>query len=187
MTCSGLADLVDAFGGVDINLKSALHITYAPLEAGEKKTSYTFNVGTNHLDGLEALAYARDRSDSSDYTRMGRQRCVLMGLLYQNSVTSSTLKFPKIAAAIEKSVHTNIPVSALPQLIKMRNKVNAGQMISVGFTPPDYTTDGWGNNIVDIPAVKKTVRAVINDPAGWIKAQPASTTAASSDCYKVTK
>ena len=30
----GLVDMVDALGGIDVNLKKALHITYAPLDRG---------------------------------------------------------------------------------------------------------------------------------------------------------
>jgi LCP family protein required for cell wall assembly len=185
----GLVDMVNAFGGVDINLTKALHITYAPLEAGGQKTSYTFNVGINHMNGLQALAYARDRSDSSDYVRMGRQRCVLMALLYQNSVTSLTLKFPKIAAALQKNVHTDIPVSALPELIKMRSKVKTDQMISVGFTPPDYISgrNAARYNLPNIPLIKSTTQKVLNDPEAWIAAHPAATTAGSGGCYKVAK
>ena len=184
----GLVDVVNAFGGVDINLQQALHITYAPLEEGEQKTSYTFNVGINHMDGLEALAYARDRSDSSDYVRMGRQRCVLMALLYQNGVGSLMLKFPKIAAAIQKNVETNIPVSALPELVKMRSKVETNEMISVGFTPPDWIS-GYNavSNVLDIPKIKAAVQTIITDPDSWIAAHPAATTAGSGDCYKVAK
>ena len=186
----GLVDMVDALGGIDVNLNKALHITYAPLAAGEPKKSYTFNVGVNHLDGLEALAYARDRSDSSDYTRMGRQRCVIMAMLYQNGVSRLTLRFPKIAAALEKSVETNVPLSALPDLIKLRRKVQTNEMIAMGFTPPDWVngTSAKGYHVLDFPKVKAAVKAVLADPAAWIAAHPAATAnEGSSDCWRVAK
>jgi LCP family protein required for cell wall assembly len=186
----GLADMVDALGGIDVNLKTALHITYAPLAEGESKKSYTFNVGVNHLDGLEALAYARDRSDSDDYVRMGRQRCVLMAMLYQNSVAKLTLRFPKIASALEKSVSTSVPLSALPDLIKLRGKVKTNDMITVGFTPPDWIS-GYNSkryNILDFPKVKAAVKTILNDPETWIEAHPTvSTSGGASDCWKITK
>lgn len=185
----GLADMVDAVGGIKINLKAPMNITYAPLGPGEQSTTYHFKTGLNKMNGLEALAYARDRSDSSDYVRMGRQRCVLMALLYQNSATKLTLSFPKLAAAIEKSVKTDIPVSALPELIKLRSKLETNEMISLGFVPPDYISgrSALGLNILDIPLIKKTVRAIIDTPDAWLKAHPASGPAGSSECYKVTK
>jgi LCP family protein required for cell wall assembly len=186
----GLVDMVDALGGIDVNLNKALHITYAPLAAGQPKKSYTFNVGVNHLDGLGALAYARDRSDSDDYVRMGRQRCVIMAMLYQNGVSKLTLRFPKIAAALEKNVATNVPLSALPGLIKLRSKVKTNEMIAIGFTPPDWVADysAKGYNVLDFAKVKAAVKAVLDDPAAWVAAHPAATTnGGSSDCWRVAK
>ena len=182
----GLVDMVNALGGVDINLKTALHITYAPLNAGETKKSYVFNVGVNHLDGLKALAYARDRSDSDDYVRMGRQRCVIIAMLYQNSVSSLTLHFPAIASALEKSVRTNIPLNALADVIKLRSKVKTGNMITVGFTPPDWVS-GYvnGTNVLDFPKVKAAVQPILTAPDSWIAAHPTvGATGAAPECWK---
>jgi polyisoprenyl-teichoic acid--peptidoglycan teichoic acid transferase len=182
----GLVDMVNALGGIDISLKTALHITYAPLNAGEAKKSYVFNVGINHLDGLKALAYARDRSDSDDYVRMGRQRCIIMAMLYQNSVTSLTLHFPAIASALEKSVRTNIPLGALADVIKLRSKVKTSNMITVGFTPPDWVS-GYvnGTNVLDFVKIKAAVKTILNSPDSWIAAHPAvTTTGGASDCWK---
>jgi LCP family protein required for cell wall assembly len=186
----GLVDMVDAVGGIDINFKKAMHITYAPLNEGEAKKKYVFEVGVNHLDGLEALAYARNRSDSDDYVRMARQRCVLMAMLYQNSVTKLTLRFPKIAGALEKSVKTNIPLNALPDLIKMRSKIKANEMISVGFTPPDWVSghNAANYNILDIPKIKVAVKTVLNDPDAWVAAHPpVAAGGSSSDCWKIAR
>ena len=183
----GLVDMVNALGGIDISLKTALHITYAPLNAGEEKKSYVFNVGVNHLDGLEALAFARDRSDSTDYVRMGRQRCVIMAMLYQKSVSSLTLHFPAIASALEKSVRTNIPLSALTDVIKLRSKVKTSNMITVGFTPPDWIS-GYanGSNVLDFPKVKAAVASILADPDAWITAHTSpTTTGGASDCWKI--
>jgi LCP family protein required for cell wall assembly len=184
----GLADMVDALGGIDINLEKALHITYSPLNAGEQKTSYVFNVGLNHLNGLQALAFARDRSDSDDYVRMGRQRCVIMAMVYQNSVSKLTLRFPKIAGALEKNVRTNLPLSALADLVKLRSKVKTSDMIALGFTPPDWIS-GYHNglNVLDFPKVQAAVQSILNDPDGWIAEHPPTTaTGGASDCWRAT-
>jgi len=186
----GLVDMVDALGGISVYLKTALHITYAPLNEGEEKKSYVFDVGVNKLNGLEALAFARNRSDSDDYVRMGRQRCVLMAMLYQNSVTKLTLRFPKIAGALEKSVKTNIPLDTLPELIKLRSKVKTSNMITVGFTPPDWIS-GYTDkryNVLDFPKVKAAVKLILNDPDQWIEDHPVVTTGGgASDCWTKTE
>lgn len=183
----GLVDLVDAFGGVDIKLPKTMHITYYPLAEGEGKTSYVFEAGVNHLNGLEALAFSRNRRDSNDYVRMGRQRCVLMGLLYQKSAATLTLRFPKIAAAIKKNVKTNIPLDALPDLIRIRKNINTDQMIALGFVPPDWVTDpdSTGHYRPDIPLIMGTVEAILLDPDRWLADHKKYSAAGSDDCYAV--
>ncbi len=182
----GLADLVDAFGGVDIRLKKTMHITYYPLAKGEGKTSYVFEAGVNHLNGLEALAFARNRRDSNDYVRMGRQRCILLGLLYQKGPAKLALRFQKIAAAIKENVKTNIPIDTLPALIRMRGDNDTDHMNALGYTPPDWETDrdSTGHYAPDIPRITRTVEAILRDPEGWLADHPALA-AGSGECYMV--
>jgi LCP family protein required for cell wall assembly len=178
---SGLIDMVNAVGGIDINVASRLHIWTPGLEPGDPERDYYLSPGIHHLDGLHALDYARSRIDADDYARMRRQRCVLMALLYQNGLAKLTLSFPKIASALEKSVTTSIPVSALPQLINLRGNLKTTQMIAVGLGPPDYIT-GWnkaGYNIPNVSVIKRTVQAIITDPSQWLAEHSQSTTAGS--------
>lgn len=68
---SGFEDVVDLVGGVDINLTAA-------------EANYLGNgrvAGMNHLDGKDALTYARIRSIDSDFQRTNRQRNVLVALM----------------------------------------------------------------------------------------------------------
>jgi polyisoprenyl-teichoic acid--peptidoglycan teichoic acid transferase len=187
----GLVDMVDAVGGVTVRLRTPMNITYAPLQEGEEKKTYNFPAGVMHFDGLEALAYARNRIGSDDYTRMARQRCILMGMLDQNGAAELTLRFPKIASAIKKSLVTDMPVEALPALIKIRSKLNTGEMISVGFVPPDYIS---GRNaerypILDLAKVRQTVKTVLDDPEQWLLDHPPTPTSGDSpdSCWKISK
>ena len=78
---SHFEELIDLLGGVDIELSS--------LEAGHLNSFYGFTLteGMNHLNGAEALGYARIRKintpDGSiaDFGRTNRQRIVLNALL----------------------------------------------------------------------------------------------------------
>jgi LCP family protein required for cell wall assembly len=185
----GLVDMVNAVGGIDINVGIRLHLWTPGLAPGDPEHDYYLSPGIHHLDGVHALDFARSRIDADDYARMRRQRCVLMALLYQNGLAKLTLNFPKIASALQKSVVTNIPVGALPQLIGMRGKLKTSDMISVGFGPPDYITgqNAAGYNIPNLPVIRNSVQAVITDPVQWIADQPPSTTAGPGDCYRVAK
>jgi len=75
---SGFKKAIDYCGGVDIRLTTAeVEYMYLAFPEGE------FKVGTNHLNGDQALVYARIRWIDSDYSRMGRQRKVLDNLIYK--------------------------------------------------------------------------------------------------------
>ncbi len=77
------AELIDAIGGVDIELTE----TEAAALNGEIYTNSTTNQrvhpGVNHLDGHDALAYARQRFIDDDFHRVQRQRNVLQAAINQ--------------------------------------------------------------------------------------------------------
>lgn len=66
----GFKDVIDAVGGVDIEL------TY-----DESCIVGTYTEGWNHLNGAEALEYARIRKLDSDFGRTDRQRTVMQAIL----------------------------------------------------------------------------------------------------------
>lgn len=74
---SGFKEVVDAMGGVDIELTKS--------EARHLNSQYGWgsrmSEGMQHLDGEEALAYARIRAIDNDFNRSNRQRVVLEKLL----------------------------------------------------------------------------------------------------------
>lgn len=80
---SSAAQLIDAIGGVDIELTA----TEAAALNGEIYTNSTtrqrVHEGLNHLDGYDALAYARQRFIDDDWHRVQRQRNVLQAAIEQ--------------------------------------------------------------------------------------------------------
>lgn len=82
--------MVDALGGIEIDITEAemVHINknvrlsgrvFAPL--GYTATELTVYGEGTHLDGLQALAYARIRKLDSDFMRTSRQRAVIRAIL----------------------------------------------------------------------------------------------------------
>ena len=94
----GFADLVDALGGVTIDVKERLHDSVTRAAWGEPKPRIDVYPGrTYHFDGHQALAYVRSRKDSDDYTRMARQRCFLSALADQLDPFSVLTNFESLA------------------------------------------------------------------------------------------
>lgn len=69
------SDIVDIMGGVDVEL-TGIEASYL-----NKRNDWTLVKGVNHLDGDQALAYARIRKLDSDFYRTERQRNVITAMI----------------------------------------------------------------------------------------------------------
>jgi LCP family protein required for cell wall assembly len=120
----GFADLVDALGGVEIHVKERLVDSVTRPAWGEPKPTIDVHPGrTYHFFGREALAYVRSRKASSDYTRMARQRCFLSALARQVHPVRVLRRFNALAGIVERSVRTDIPLTRLPDLVRLATGV----------------------------------------------------------------
>lgn len=79
-------EVVDAIGGIDIEVPETIHDTEFP---GPNYSYQTFHIdaGMQHLDGATALKYARTRHTSSDFDRSARQQQVLRAMAKKAQVT----------------------------------------------------------------------------------------------------
>ena len=98
----GVIDIVDAMGGVTIDLPEAM----SGLEAG-----------VNHLDGTQALAFVRDRKGSDDFSRQKRGQMFINAAFRTMLNPMKWLRIPVIIPAALKAVDTNIPAYAWPRVI----------------------------------------------------------------------
>ena len=81
-----------------------------PIGGGDAKLYGYVKKGKNQLlDGRSALWFARSRSDSSDYDRMARQKCVMTAMLKQLDPVTVLTNFNPIASAGKEIVETDIP------------------------------------------------------------------------------
>jgi LCP family protein required for cell wall assembly len=183
----GLVDLIDAFDGVTVNVEERLWVRLSPPTGEYEWQVYDIQPGIQHLNGLEALAFSRSRTGSSDYVRMGRQRCVIAALLDQNGMGEIALKFPTVARVIKDSVKTDIPIDALQSLVAIRSKLKTDEMITVGFVPPKYITgrNSLGYNILDLELVQATVKQIIDSPEEVLATMGSDSSLDTSDCWKI--
>jgi LCP family protein required for cell wall assembly len=124
----GFADIIDAMGGVKIKITQ-------PIPFG--RDGGVLQPGYRTLQGKDALWYGRSRNDSDDYTRMGRQKCLLRAIAQQANPQRVLTRFQKLAAATKRAISTNIPQDLLPALVELSSKVKHGADIkSLQFVPP---------------------------------------------------
>jgi LCP family protein required for cell wall assembly len=103
---NGFVRLIDAVGGVTINVPYALSDYAYPTEDGGT-IAVEFEAGVQHMDGERALIYARTRHADDDYRRAERQQQVISALLGRLILP---FNWPAVLAALAQSVDTNLNV-----------------------------------------------------------------------------
>jgi len=156
-------DLVDAIGGVDVFVQTPLETEVSPEREGAEWIHLEVDVGWNHLNGPEALAYSRARKGSSDYTRMQRQRCMLRAVAAKADALTLLRSFSGIVRAVEGSVVTNIPLSFASDLITAAADLDFDDIETVGFVPVYWAPerDYGGRPIPNVDRIRAKVRSVI--------------------------
>src|SRR4051812_22487505 len=163
----GFADLVDALGGVTIDVKERLHDSVTRAAWGEPKPRIDVYPGrTYHFDGHQALAYVRSRKDSDDYTRMARQRCFLSALADQVDPFSVLRHFGSITRTVEHNVRTDIPLDRLPRLIRLATHVDPSTTLTITLGPEYIRTRRKTDNFPrpNLPRMRATVREALLHP-----------------------
>lgn len=157
----GFVDIVDAIGGVTITVTERIYDPDYPKEGGGTEV-VNLQPGVYDFDGHEALAYARSRHSSDDYSRMSRQRCVIEAVLEQSDPFSLLRKFPQLAEVIKASVETDIPLDLMPDLIDLMGLVDTDEAVSLRLVPPTYVGgyDADRHHTPDVELIREHARIV---------------------------
>ena len=145
-----VADVIDLLGGVDIDVSKAafyymnayIHETClkSGISAQNPAAMYIKNAGPQHLNGVQAVAYARLRYMDSDFERTKRQREVISQCLDLAKKTDlATLT--KIIDTVLPQVAFNIDTADIIELAKGISRYNIRE--SVGF-PKDLKDQMMG-------------------------------------------
>jgi polyisoprenyl-teichoic acid--peptidoglycan teichoic acid transferase len=145
---------VNSVGGITMDVYRKV-----PIGGGSTKIYGYIQAGKNrHLNGKEALWFARSRSDSSDYDRMLRQKCVMRAMLNQLDPITVLTKFNKIAEAGREVVATDIPPSEIGTMMSLALKAKSLPVSSAAMVPPLINP-----NAPDFALVRSTVQKAIED------------------------
>jgi LCP family protein required for cell wall assembly len=131
----GFVNLVNALGGVDINVPTALKDSRYPRPQDGKMISISIPAGQQHMDGYTALAYARSRHQDSDYGRMVRQQAVLMALRAELNPCELLPRVPDLIGALGSTFWTDMPVEDAPQLAALAQRIGTSNVKNVALVP----------------------------------------------------
>jgi LCP family protein required for cell wall assembly len=166
---AGFASIIDALGGLTVDVgPEPLPVGGITPSGRHVKPDRYIPAGVQHLDGTDTLAVARSRTNTDDYTRMGRQRCLLQYVMQQKSPANLLANFQGVASATTNSVSTNIPQQVLPALVKVADSAGTVALESVSFDPnladPGEADGRFDTARPDVGFMRQVVRETINGP-----------------------
>jgi LCP family protein required for cell wall assembly len=154
----GFKKVVDSLGGVTINVQVPVVDDTFPGTTGRTQRLYIPS-GIQHMDGDEALRYARSRHTSTDFDRGARQQRVLLSLREQADPQDLIPRLPELVAALKKAVRTDVPLDQLSRLLGLASQVDTANIRSYVFAPPLYQQEVL-SGYYTLPYVDKIRRAV---------------------------
>ncbi len=141
----GLVNLVDDVGGIDID-----NTTGQTLYISDTEPEYTAKVppGKQHINGDQALVYARDRHHlpNGDYGRAAHQREVISAVVTKLLALNNITQYQKFLDDISKDIKTNIPIngSTLSSLLGYKDCFK--KVVSIQYQGIDYTNPSDGGS-----------------------------------------
>ena len=155
---SGLRGLVDAVGGIDVDVKAALVDSEYPCDDNQYKVcGLNIQPGLQHMDGTKALQYARCRKGTcgNDFGRAERQQEVI-GLVRAKLTQWGTIinpaKLTAVTAALRDGLITDMGTVQMLQLALDWQAAQNNQPIHLVLSTGTggYLKNGGGSDLVPV-------------------------------------
>ncbi len=172
----GLQKLIDAMGGVTVNINKKLPIG-GDTDAGIKPHGYLKPGPNQHLDGYHAMWYARGRYGLTDYDRMARQSCLVGAVIRQANPSTLLTSYEAIAKASQDMVMTDIPAEALQPIVQLAVKVKDANVTRLRFSDGE---NGYTYGNPDFPQMHRAVQAALGITVAQPSASPTPTAPATT-------
>ena len=116
-------DVVDALGGVQINVPTALDDRRYPRGETAGMMHIHFNPGLQQFDGERALEYARSRESTSDFDRSRRQQLIMLAVRQRVFSLNAIPRLLSLLGALQDNVRTNLRPAEMRQLAGLAGAV----------------------------------------------------------------
>jgi LCP family protein required for cell wall assembly len=147
-----VADGINMLGGVDIDVTRAEFasingfITFT-VEATGVPSTHLKSAGMNHLDGVQAVAYARLRKMDTDFARTERQRLVIQKA-FEKAKKADLGLLNRILLMEVDQIGSNLTFSDFTELLLDIGKYHIGETGGFPFTRGDVTIGKRGDCVV---------------------------------------
>jgi len=164
----GFERIIDAIGGITIDVEEAIHDTKYPDENYGYMT-VDIPAGIQKMDGKTALQYARTRHGSSDFSRARHQQQVLKAVRDKVMRLDIPLtRIPEILKLVGDSVQTDLSLTEMYALAKVGRELTGdiqSAVIDESLTTPETTPDGASVLIPNSAKIREVINALFGGPA----------------------
>lgn len=158
--------LVDAMGGVEIDVDCPLYDPYGYDEGGDP---LALDVGVHRLTGGEALSYVRSRRIGGDLERERRQQRFIWAVRTQIQNENLLPRIPAIYQAMQGSVQTDLNLIDAVKLVRMAMELEKDDVHGFVVNDPRMITAGYAGQMwvwyADWPEIAAAAQQVFDKPA----------------------
>lgn len=161
---NGFRQLIDAIGGVEIELETPFYETTQFVKGKECGGQFTLPKGLNVLDGETALCYVRARENTSDFDRAKRQQVVLQSLKDKLISLGTLTDFNKVNGvlnAVGDNVRTDMSSSEIRKFFEEYSSMQSPEVFQRVF---ENSSEGFLMVPEDAP---EKVGYILIPRAGW--------------------
>jgi LCP family protein required for cell wall assembly len=135
----GFEQIIDTLGGIEVNVANRLHDTqYPDPKPGDPfgmKTVH-FDPGWQHMNGEQALEYARSRMSTSDFDRANRQQQILLAIREKALSLNMIPKLPALFTTMGSSIKTDMTLDEMLELARLGPQIDMDSIRSVVIKKP---------------------------------------------------
>lgn len=147
----GFQSLINTIGGVTINVEKNLSF-----RDRITNTQFSLTKGTQKLNGIQALNYARFRDDwESDFGRNRRQQQVIKALMDETLSIRNITKVNKIVKDIGENVETDLDFDMFAKTMTNMKHVSSKDVYSIPMKASPATINRVSYVIVDQESLEK--------------------------------
>ena len=164
---AGFAAIIDALGGVTIDVEERM--LYKAVDV-----TIDLQPGVQHLDGEQALEYARFRMDAigdfgtwsgEDHGRVARQKNLVAAVIDQTKDLRTLMRLPAIIRAVRGAVTTDMSFSVMARIAMTFKDVAYADVESVPFPGLPQYVDGISYVIPKTGVLRTTTGPLFGIPA----------------------
>lgn len=164
----GFEKLIDALGGVEMEVEKRMLYQAEGID---------LRPGLQRLNGHDALAYVRYRSDGDDTTRIKRQQKFLKELAEEVVQLSTIWKLPELVDEVNQSVKTNLTTSQMLFMAKAMAKLDTSQIEGTMLPGAPKYIGGVSYWLAD----EEEVARLVDIYTGKVRPEPEAGTSMTSD------